>query len=46
MKFTKKDIDTLLEVYKFLSFFKDKKDLQKEIDHIYIKIKKIIEKEG
>ena len=44
MEFTKKDIDTLLEVYKFLSYFKDKKDLQQEINHIYMKIKKIIEK--
>lgn len=41
--FNKKDVDTLAEVYRVLSYNKGNKELQKEVDHIYMKIKKIVE---
>lgn len=41
--FSKKDVDVLAEVYRVLSYNKNNKELQIEVDHIYMKIKKIVE---
>lgn len=41
--FSKKDVDVLAEVYRVLSYNKNNKELQTEVDHIYMKIKKIVE---